>query len=337
MKVVEVRERFGLENLVVGERPEPTAGPGQVALRMRAASLNYRDLLMVRGHYDPRQPLPLIPCSDGVGEVIAVGHGVDRVRTGDRVCPIFAQRWVGGGPDRVKQRSTLGGPLGGTLAEVVVLDAEGVVPAPDHLTDEEAAALPCAGVTAWNALSTHGGVRAGDTVLVQGTGGVSVFALLFGTVLGARVIVTSSSDEKLERARALGAWKTINYRTEPEWGRVARALTDGEGVDLVVEVGGAGTFAQSLATVRFGGRIAVIGILAGVKSEIDLIPILMRQIRVQGIFVGSRENFETMNRAVAAHALRPPISRIFPLDDARAAFDHLASATHFGKIGLRIG
>jgi NADPH:quinone reductase-like Zn-dependent oxidoreductase len=337
MKVVEIREQFGLERLVVSERPEPAPGPGQVALRMRAASLNYRDLLMVRGHYDPKQRLPLVPCSDGVGEIVGVGHGVDRVGPGDRVCPIFAQRWIGGGPTRAKQRSTLGGPLDGTLAEVMVLDAEGVVRVPDHLTDEEAAALPCAGVTAWNALATHGGVTAGDTVLVQGTGGVSIFALQFASALGARVIVTSSSDEKLEQARALGAWGTINYAATPEWGREAHALTDGEGVDLVVEVGGAGTLAQSLAALGFGGRIALIGILSGVRCNVDLIPILMRQIRVQGVFVGSRDDFEAMNRAVAVHGLRPPVSRIFPMEDARAALEFLASGQHFGKVCVRVG
>ena len=213
MKVVEIRDGFGLENLVVGERPgEPVAGPGQVVLRMRAASLNYRDLLMVRGDYNPKQPLPLIPCSDGVGEVVAIGDGVERVQPGDRVAPIFAQRWIAGVPTPEKLRSTLGGPLDGTLAEMMTLDAEGVVHVPEHLTDEEAACLPCAGVTAWNALVTHGGIGAGDTVLVLGTGGVSLFALQLGVLLGARVVVTSSSDGKLERARALGAWRTINYR-----------------------------------------------------------------------------------------------------------------------------
>ena len=337
MKVVEIRERFGLENLTVGERPEPAAGPGQVALRMRAASLNYRDLLTVLGRYDPRQPLPLIPCSDGVGQVVAVGEGVERVKIGDRVCPIFAQRWIGGDPTREKLRSTLGGPLDGTLAEGMALDAESVVRVPDHLTDEEAATLPCAGVTAWNALVTHGGVTAGDTVLVQGTGGVSLFALQFGTLLGARVIVTSSSDEKLERAQALGAWKTINYVATPEWGREARAITGGEGVDLVVEVGGGGTFAQSVAALRFGGRISMIGNLAGGKSEINLIPLFMRQIRVQGILVGSRQNFEAMNRAIEAHALRPPLGRIHPMEEARAAFEHMTARDHFGKVAVSIG
>jgi NADPH:quinone reductase-like Zn-dependent oxidoreductase len=337
MKVVEIREQFGLEHLALGERPEPAAGPGQIVLRMRAASLNYRDLLMARGQYDPKQPLPLIPCSDGVGEVVSVADDVERVKLGDRVAPIFAQRWIGGEPRPDHLRSTLGGPLDGTLAEWMAVDAESVVRVPDHLTDEEAATLPCAGVTAWNALVTQGAVKAGDTVLVQGTGGVSIFALQLANLLGARVVVTSSSDEKLERARALGAWKTINYVETAAWGREAKAMTGGAGVDLVIEVGGAGTFAQSVAALRTGGRIALIGILAGVKSEVDLIPLLMRQIRVQGIFVGSRENFEAMNLAIEAHSLRPPVSRIFPLDEARAAFEFLAAGRHFGKVGLLIG
>ena len=337
MKVVEIRERFGLEHLVVSERPEPTAGPGEVVLHMQAASLNYRDLLTVRGQYDPKQRLPLIPCSDGVGRVVEVGPGVTRVKVGDRVSPIFAQRWIGGEPTRDKLRSTLGGPLDGTLAETMAVSAESVVRVPEHLTHEEAATLPCAGVTAWNALVTHGEVKAGQTVLVQGTGGVSILALQLGTLLGARVIVTSKSDEKLERARALGAWQTVNYETTPEWGREVRALTGREGVDLVVEVGGGGTFLQSVAALRFGGRICLIGNLAGGECEINLVPLFMRQIRVQGVLVGSRENFEALNRAVAAHDMRPPVSRIRPLDEAREAFEQLATGDHLGKIALHIG
>jgi len=338
MKVVEIRENFGLANLVLGERPgEPVAGPGQVVLRMRAASLNYRDLLTVRGQYNPKQPLPLIPCSDGVGQVVAVGDGVERVKLGDRVAPIFAQAWLAGRPTPEKLRSTLGGPLDGTLAETMTLDAESVVRVPDHLTDEEAASLPCAGVTAWNALVTHGDIRAGQTVLVLGTGGVSLFALQFATLLGARVIVTSGSDGKLERARALGAWETINYRSTPEWGREVRSLTGGEGVDLVVEVCGGETFDQSVAALRFGGRISLIGNLAGARAEVNFIPLLMRQIRVQGILVGSRENFEDMNRAVEAHDLRPPVSSVYPLAETRAALESLTAPDHFGKVAVRIG
>jgi NADPH:quinone reductase-like Zn-dependent oxidoreductase len=336
MKVVEIRERFGLEHLAVGQRPEPAPAAGQALLRMRAASLNYRDLLMVRGQYNPKQSLPLIPCSDGVGEVVAVGEGVDRLKPGERVSPIFATGWIGGEPTPDKVRGTLGGPLDGTLAETMVLDARSVVHVPEHLTDEEAATLPCAGVTAWNAIATHGGLRAGDVVLLIGTGGVSIFALQFATLLGARAIVTSRSEEKLERARSLGAWKTIDSSRTPEWGREAKAMTGGRGVDLVVEVGGAGTLSRSVDALRHGGRVSLIGNLAGGAAELNLIPLLMRQIRVQGVLVGSRENFESMNRAIAAHGLRPPVSRIFSLDETRQALEHLAAGSHFGKIGIRV-
>jgi len=332
MRVFQIQESFGLENLRLSERPDPSPGPGQVLLKMRSVSLNFRDLLMVRGHYNPRQPLPLIPCSDGFGEVIAVGDGVKRVAVGDRVATIFSQTWIGGPPSAEKLSGTVGGPLDGTLAEQMVLSADGVVPVPEHLTDVEAATLPCAAVTAWSALVEQGSVVAGDVVVVQGTGGVSIFALQFAQLLGARVIVTSSSDAKLERARELGAWKTINYREDAAWGKTVRRLTDGIGADHVVEVGGAGTLEQSLRAVRVGGQISVIGVLSGVASEINIIPILMQNVRLQGILVGSREGFERMNRAIAAHGLRPVVDRVFPFDDAPDAFHHMASASHLGKI-----
>ena len=235
MRSIVVEGAFGLENLKVRQREVGAPGPGEVRLRMKAASLNYRDLLMVRGHYDPRQPLPLVPLSDGVGEVVEVGAGVTRVAVGDRVCPIFAQAWHAGEPRKETMRTTLGGPLDGTLREEMCLSEEGVVPVPEHLSDAEAACLPCAAVTAWSALVTHGGVKAGDTVLVLGTGGVAVFAVQFARLLGAEVIATSSSDEKLERVRALGAAHGINYVSEPDWGKRARALTGGRGVDHVLE------------------------------------------------------------------------------------------------------
>lgn len=299
---------------------------------MKAVSLNYRDLLMVRGHYNPRQPLPLVPCSDGVGVVDAVGDGVDRVAVGDRVATVFAQGWLAGAPEASLVRSTLGGPLDGTLAESMVLSAEGVVKVPAHLSDVQAATLPCAAVTAWSALAGQGSVCAGDTVLVQGTGGVSIFALQLAQLLGARVIVTSSSDAKLERARALGAWQTVNYRATPEWGKAVRALTEGRGVDHVVEVGGAGTLEQSLKAVRVGGSVSVIGVLSGTRSSVDVIPILMGNVRLQGILVGSRADFEAMNRAIDAHRLEPVVDRVFPFAEAQAAFEHLASGSHLGKI-----
>jgi NADPH:quinone reductase-like Zn-dependent oxidoreductase len=337
MRVVEVAGAFGLENLRLAERPDPQPGPGQVLLRMRAASLNFRDVLTVQGSYNRKQKLPLIPCSDGVGEVVAVGDGVSRVAVGDRVSPIFAQRWIAGEPTRERLRSTLGGPLDGTLAEQMVVSEEGVVPVPEHLSDEEAAALPCAAVTAWSALVTEGGVKAGDVVLVQGTGGVSIFALQLSRLSGARVIVTSSSDEKLARARELGAEAGINYREVPEWGERAKELTGGVGVDHVIEVGGAGTLVQSLRAVRMGGRISLIGVLAGGKIDLTLALVFMQRVRLQGILVGDRESFEAMNRAITAHRLKPVLDRTFPVEDARAAFEHMAAGRHFGKICLRIG
>jgi NADPH:quinone reductase-like Zn-dependent oxidoreductase len=335
MRAVEIRGAFGLDNLALVERPEPRPGPGQALVRLRAASLNYRDLLTVEGKYNPKQKLPLIPCSDGAGEVVEIGEGVTRVRPGERVCPIFAQRWLAGTPTREKLRSTLGGPLDGTLAELAVFDQEGLVTIPEHLSDDEAATLPCAAVTAWSALVTEGGVTAGDTVLVQGTGGVSLFALQLATLLGARVIATSSRDDKLARAREMGAAEGINYRDVPEWGVRAKELTGG-GVDHVVEVGGAGTLQQSLRAVRFGGTISLIGNLSGTKTELLLTHIFMQRIRVNGILVGHRESFEAMNRAIAFHRLRPVVDRVFPLAEARAAFDHMAAGDHFGKIVIRI-
>lgn len=338
MRVLEAQSAFGLENLRFADRPEPRPGPGQVVVRLRAAALNYRDVMMVEGRYNPRQPLPLIPGSDGAGTVAAVGDGVTRVKVSDRVCPLFAPRWLAGEPDRRSARGTLGGPLDGTLAEAILLPEDGVVPVPEHLSDEEAATLPCAALTAWNALVTEGDLKAGETVLVQGTGGVAIFALQLALLLGARVIVTSSRDDKLEKARALGAHEGINYRTTPAWGARARELTGGVGVDHVIEVGGAGTFPQSLHAVRLGGTISVIGVLAGATtSDLALTSILMNKLRVQGILVGHRESFEAMNRAISLHRLRPVIDRVFPFDEAPAAFAYLKSGQHFGKVGVRMG
>jgi NADPH:quinone reductase-like Zn-dependent oxidoreductase len=336
VRAVQIGDTFGLDHLALVERPEPYPGPGQALVRVRAASLNYRDLLMVQGSYNRKQKLPLIPCSDGAGEVVAVGDGVTRVRAGDRVCAIFAQGWLAGEPGRDLVRTTLGGPLDGMLAESVVLSADGLVKVPDHLSDEEAATLPCAAVTAWSALIEGGGLKAGDTVLVLGTGGVSIFALQLAVLAGARVIVTSSSDDKLERARQLGAAHVVNYRQVPEWGARVKELTGGEGVDHVLEVGGAGTLAQSLQAVRAGGRIYLIGVLAGNSTDISLPAIQMRRVRIDGILVGSRASFEALNRAVALHRLRPVIDRTFPLAEARAAFDHMAAGAHFGKICVRL-
>lgn len=336
MKVFEIRDEFGLDNLVAAERPLPVPNHGEVLLEMKAASLNYRDILMVKGHYNPRQPLPLIPCSDGVGVVADVGDGVSRVAPGDRVATVFCQKWRSGSPDQAKLRSTLGGPIDGTLAEAMVLPETGVVKVPEHLSDVEAATLPCAALTAWSALVTQGNVGAGDTVLVQGTGGVSLFALQFAQALGARVIVTSSSDAKLDAVRKLGSWREINYVEDPKWAGTVRQMTDGEGVDHVVEVGGAGTLQQSLKAVRVGGQISLIGVLSGASVELNIVPILMQNVRIQGILVGSREGFETMNRGIAQHEIRPVIDRVFPFDEAREALVYMSGGRHMGKICVEL-
>lgn len=335
MRACQIQGSFGVEHLGWVERPDPTPGAGEVVVQMRAASLNYRDLLMITGKYNPRQPLPLVPLSDGVGEVIAVGQGVSRVRVGERVAAIFAQTWLDGAPNREALKSTLGGPRDGVLAEQIVLSEHGVVRVPSHLTDVQAATLPCAAVTAWRGLVEQGGVKPGETVLVQGTGGVSIFALQFALLAGARVIVTSSDDAKLERARTLGAWATINYRSVPAWGKRALELTGGAGVDHVIEVGGTGTLAQSMVAVRPGGHISVIGILGGATSEVNLLPILMQNLRLLGVVVGSRANFEAMNRAIEAHRLVPVVDRVLPWTDVHGALAHLASGQHFGKVCLQ--
>jgi NADPH:quinone reductase-like Zn-dependent oxidoreductase len=329
-------ERFGLAELRAVDRPDPEPGPGQVRVRFRAVSLNYRDVLMVEGKYNPRQKLPLVPCSDGAGVVDAVGAGVTRFAVGDRVMPNFAQGWLAGRETREKMKTTLGGPLDGTLRELGVFSEEGLVAIPEHLTDEEAATLPCAAVTAWNALAGKGSVRAGDTVVTLGTGGVSIFVLQLARLFGARVIVTSSSNDKLARAKELGAWHGINYLERPEWADGVLEVTGGVGADHVVELGGAGTLGQSLKAVRPGGEISIIGVLAGAVTELNLTSVLMRGLRLQGVLVGSREHFEDMNRALAHHRLRPVLDRTFDFADAPAAFRHLATGRHFGKVVVRV-
>lgn len=327
-------EKFGLDGLRPAQRSLAEPGPGQIRVRVGAVSLNYRDLMMILGLYNPRQALPLIPCSDGAGMVVAVGEGVTAWRPGDRVMGTFAQDWLDGEVDGRCGRRTLGGPLDGMLAEEVILPDTGVVRSPDSLTDAQAACLPCAGVTAWHALVAQGGIQSGDTVLVIGTGGVSLFALQIARAHGAQVIVVSRSEEKLARAKVLGAFAGIHSGTTPAWGKAVQVLTDGRGVDQVVEVGGAGTLAQSIEAVRPGGRIAIIGVLSGVSSQIDLRRVLMRSVRLQGLFVGSRRMLEDLGRAVDATALAPVIDQTLPWDAVRPAFEYLASGNQFGKVVL---
>lgn len=328
----------GLDNLEVVERPDPEPGPGEVLVRVRAATLNYRDLLTVEGGYGRRQRTGnLIPVSDGAGEVVAVGDGVVRFRPGDRVVANFFQEWLSGEPDEEKLHSGLGGVLDGMACELRVLPEHGLCHTPAHLDDAEAAALPCAGLTAWSAVIDQGGAKPGDVVLTQGSGGVSVFALQFARLAGCEVIATSSSDAKLARLRDLGADHLINYAETPDWARPAREAAGGRGLDLVVEVGGAGTLEQSIKAVRPGGAIALIGVLSGANHEFRLPLVVTRKIRLEGVTCGSREQFEAMLRAIERSGLRPALDeKRFALDEVPAAMAHMREGRHFGKVVIEI-
>jgi NADPH:quinone reductase-like Zn-dependent oxidoreductase len=325
----------GIEGLAEVDLPAPKPGPRQVLVKVAACSLNFRDLAIALGTYRMPTKPNLVPLSDGAGEVVEVGAGVTRVKAGDRVAGCFFQRWFGGPPAADTHVSALGGGLDGMLAQYVVLEQDGVVALPAHLSFEEGATLPCAAVTAWHALAEHARIVAGQTVLVQGTGGVSIFALQLARLMGAQVIVTSSSEEKLKRAKALGAAHGVNYKATPEWDKAVVELTGG-GVDHVVEVGGPGTLARSLRAIRVGGKITMIGVLSG-AAEINPMLIFSRRANVQGISVGSTQMFEAMNRAIAASGLKPIIDKVFAFDDAPAAYRHLQSAQHFGKVVIRVG
>ena len=327
---------FGIDDLEQAELPTPEPGPRQVLVRVHAVSLNYRDLLVVEGKYNPKMALPRIPCSDGSGEIVAVGTGVTRAKVGDRVAGIFMQNWIDGAPTPAKTRGALGGDVDGMLAEYAVLGEEGVTPVPAHFSYEEAATLPCAAVTAWNAVVNRGAVHPGETVVIQGTGGVSIFALQFAKMLGARVLGTSSSDEKLEKAKALGLDAGVNYRETPEWSRWVQEQTGGEGAHLIVEVGGPGTFNHSLRAVKIGGTIVQIGVLDMASPPLEIAPILHKQVKIQGVYVGSRADFEAMNRALFQNGTRPVIDKVFALEDVQAAIKHLRTGAHFGKIVVRL-
>ena len=326
----------GIDALVKIERPVPKPAHRQVLVKVLACSLNYRDLAIAHGTY--RMPVRdnIVPLSDGAGEVIEVGDGVRTVKPGDKVAGNFFQRWSAGEPGADTHQSALGGGIDGMLAEYVVLEEEGTVKLPDHLSIEQGAALPCAGVTVWHAMIEHARLVAGSTVLLQGTGGVSILGLQLAKAMGLRVIITSSSDAKLERAKALGADHGINYKTTPEWQQAALDLTAGRGVDCVVEVGGAGTIARSFGALRVGGKIGLIGNLSGPPTELNPGLILAKRANTQGISVGSTAMFNAMNRAIAANAIRPVIDKVFDFDDTQDAYRYMASGAHFGKIIIRI-
>lgn len=328
-------QNFGPDNLPLVELPDPKPGEGEVLVRIRAVSLNYRDHLMKRGNYNPRQKLPLVPCSDGAGEVIAVGARVTRVKPGERVMPIFAQDWIAGRPNQERLRSTLGSPRDGLLRELAVFPEHGLVTIPDGLSYEEAATLPCAALTAYNALFKFEPLLPGQRVLVLGTGGVSIFALQFAKTVGAEVFVTSSDNDKLARAKALGADHVINYKAVPDWGKEVKRLAGGEGVDIVIEVGGAGSLANSIRASAMGGLIVLLGVLAGDANPPNLTPVFMNGLRVQGLLVGSRDDFDAMNRLISAHRVKPVIDRVFDFERANEAFSHLVGQSHLGKVVIR--
>ena len=334
MKSCQIVGADGIDALAINERDVPAPRAGEVLVRVRASSLNYRDLSTVESPAGRGFPYPRIPNSDGAGEVVEIGDGVTRFKVGDRVCGIFFQGWIDGDITPELMQNALGGGLDGMLCEYRVLHQDGLVSTPAHLSDEQASTLPCAALTAWNSLVERGGVTAGDTVLLLGTGGVSVIALQLCQLLGVRAIVTSSSDDKLERARSLGAWQTINYRQHAQWEQQVMDMTDGRGVDHTVEVGGAGTLAQSISATRVAGSIGLIGVLTG--GQIDPMPILRKSLRLQGIYVGSRRMFEDMNRAIEAHQLIPVIEHSYAFEDARQAYHDLRAAAHFGKLVITL-
>lgn len=329
-------DRFGLENLRLVETEAPQPGPAEVLVEVKALSLNFRDLLVIGGQYNPRFRLPATPISDGAGVVAQTGPGVTRVRVGDRVVSHFVSGWIDG-PFRAEYvGTTLGLPRTGLAAELVVLPAEAVVSIPAGYSFAEAATLPIAALTAWSVLVTVARVSAGQTVLTLGTGGVSVFALQLAKALGARVIITSSSDQKLERARQLGADGTVNYRTSPNWDRAVLELTEGRGVDVVVETGGAATLGRSLRAAAAGATIGMLGALTGLKGEVELAPVLMKRLHVAGILVDSRAAFEAMNRFIEQHGIRPVIGHTCRFEQLREALRLMQAGGHFGKIVVEL-
>jgi NADPH:quinone reductase-like Zn-dependent oxidoreductase len=336
MRRFELTSTIGSDALTLVERPLPKTGPGQVLVRIRAAALNYRDLTVARGRYSRGVKLPLVPLSDCAGEVIEIGPRVSRVCVGDRVAALFFQRWLSGPLKPEMHDTALGGTMDGVLGEYVLLDADGVVRIPDHLSFAEGATLPTAALAAWHALIAAGSLQPGDTVLLLGTGGVSIFALQFASLAGARAIITSSNDAKLERARTLGAQETINYQTTPRWDTRVKELTNGRGVDHVVQVTGGSTLEQSFASLCLQGHVAIVGTRSEQPGAITPGMLVQYGARVSGINVGSREMFEAMNRAIVANRVRPVIDKSYAFEDAKRAYEDFSKAQHFGKVVIEL-
>jgi NADPH:quinone reductase-like Zn-dependent oxidoreductase len=336
MKAYVIEQYGDINGLKLTDRAEPKIGAHQVLVRMHAASLNYRDLLVLRGQYD-RTPQPgQIPLSDGAGEVVSVGPEVTRLKVGDRVAGCFFQGWSSGRFRPEFHKTALGGSIDGVLAELVAYSEEGLVTVPSYLTLVEAATLPCAALTAWQSLVVRGKLSAGETVLVLGTGGVSIFGLQLAKASGAKVIITSSSDAKLQRAKELGADECINYKTTTDWGKEAGRLSGTNGVDHVIEVGGAGTFTQSVRACRSGGHIGLIGILAGRETSTEIFSIVPKGLNVYGVYVGSREMFEEMNRGLLQNRIHPVVDKVLPFAQAAEAFRYMESGSHFGKVVIEL-
>ncbi len=335
MRAWEIQNSGGVDALALSERSRPEPGPGEVLVRMSINAINYRDLATIQDPVSRGFPLPRVPNSDGCGIVEAIGAGVTSVEPGTRVASTFFQDWNDGECTPAAMASALGGALDGVLAEYVVLQEKGVIKVPEHLSDAEAACLPCAALTAWNALFEQARLQPGQTVLLLGTGGVSIFALQFATAAGARAIVTSSSGEKLLEVKAMGADGTINYRKTEDWPSAVRDLTDGVGADAVVEVGGPGTLQKSIDATRIGGTVALIGILSG--GTIDPLPIMRKSIKVQGVYVGNLRMFGDMNRGIARHGIQPRIAETVPFEKAPDAYRLMQSQKHIGKIAISLG
>ncbi|WP_372786728.1 NAD(P)-dependent alcohol dehydrogenase [Phenylobacterium sp.] len=336
MRALKVEAPWGVDAIEVVEAPDPRPGPGEVLVRMRAVSLNYRDMLMVAGMYGrmPAGANVITPFSDGCGIIEAVGEGVTRVQPGDRVATLFFQRWISGPPTLEKLSSSLGSPIPGAGRELAVFSQDGVSKVPDFLTDQQVSTLPCAALTAWRALFVDGHLEPGDSVVLQGTGGVSVFGLQFAHAAGYRTLITSSSDEKLARAKALGADHLVNYRQTPEWSGPVREATGGVGADLIIEVGGGGTMEQSIRAIRIGGHIAIVGVVAGLGSGFNPAILISNSAKLQGLSVGSRDMFEAMCRAIELHRIQPVVDKVFPWTEVKAAFAAMQGGEHFGKIVL---
>jgi len=337
MRAIQVEAPFGLDAVKIVERPDPTPGPGEVLVRMRAVSLNFRDLLMVQGMYSRGSATSgdvITPFSDGCGIVEAVGEGVTRFKTGDRVATLFFQGWVSGPAALEKLMTSLGFPIPGAGAELQTFSQEGLSKVPDFLTDQQVATLPCAALTAWRGLFEDARLQPGDTVVLQGTGGVSIFGLQFAHAAGYRTVITSSSDEKLERAKAMGADHVVNYRTTPAWSKAVRDATGGKGADFIMEVGGGGTIQESMRAVRIGGHIAIIGVVAGAGEPFNPAALIGNSAKLQGLSVGSRDMFEAMCRAIALRGIKPVVDKIFPFTEVGAAFKAMQGGEHFGKIVL---